>query len=324
MLKKLILLGLGLLFGVTASAQSSAWPAPGKPITFINPFPPGGAVDAFGRPLAKQLSTQLGTSILVDNRGGAGGTLGAAAAAKMAPDGYTWLLGAVHHSIAPSMYPNLPYDITKDFEPIAIIGSVPHVIVVNPNKFPKNDLKSILEEIRKHPGKYNYASTGNGTSQHLAGELFKMQNKLFITHIPYRGTGPALQDLVAGQVDMMFDTLAGAAPFIKSGQLIAVAVASSKRSDAFPNVPTAQELGISNFVVSSWYAMWAIKGTPKEIVDKMSAEVQIALASPEIKERWAGMGASVPKMSRAELATYINQEVVRWSEVVKKSGAKLD
>ena len=324
MLKKLILLGLGLFFGVTASAQSSAWPAPGKPITFINPFPPGGAVDAFGRPLAKQLSTQLGTSILVDNRGGAGGTLGAAAAAKMAPDGYTWLLGAVHHSIAPSMYPNLPYDITKDFEPIAIIGSVPHVIVVNPNKFPKNDLKSILEEIRKHPGKYNYASTGNGTSQHLAGELFKMQNKLFITHIPYRGTGPALQDLVAGQVDMMFDTLAGAAPFIKSGQLIAVAVASSKRSDAFPNVPTAQELGISNFVVSSWYAMWAIKGTPKEIVDKMSAEVQIALASPEIKERWAGMGASVPKMSRAELATYINQEVVRWSEVVKKSGAKLD
>jgi tripartite-type tricarboxylate transporter receptor subunit TctC len=324
MLKKLILLTFGGFLALTAGAQTSSWPTPGKPITFINPFPPGGAVDAFGRPLAKQLSTQLGTSIVVDNRGGAGGTLGAAVAAKMPPDGYTWLLGAVHHSIAPSMYPNLPYDITKDFEPIAIIGSVPHVIVVNPNKFPKNDLKSILEEIRKYPGKYNYASTGNGTSQHLAGELFKMQNKLFITHIPYRGTGPALQDLVAGQVDMMFDTLAGAAPFIKSGQLIAVAVASSKRSDAFPNVPTAQELGISNFVVSSWYAMWAIKGTPKDIVEKMSTEVQTALASPEIKERWAGMGASVPKMSRAELATYINQEVVRWSDVVKKSGAKLD
>jgi len=324
MLKKLILLAFGGFLALTAGAQTSSWPTPGKPITFINPFPPGGAVDAFGRPLAKQLSTQLGTSIVVDNRGGAGGTLGAAVAAKMPPDGYTWLLGAVHHSIAPSMYPNLPYDITKDFEPIAIIGSVPHVIVVNPNKFPKNDLKSILEEIRKYPGKYNYASTGNGTSQHLAGELFKMQNKLFITHIPYRGTGPALQDLVAGQVDMMFDTLAGAAPFIKSGQLIAVAVASSKRSDAFPNVPTAQELGISNFVVSSWYAMWAIKGTPKDIIEKMSAEVQTALASPEIKERWAGMGASVPKMSRAELATYINQEVVRWSDVVKKSGAKLD
>jgi tripartite-type tricarboxylate transporter receptor subunit TctC len=324
MLKMLMLLAAISLFTLGAGAQTSSWPSPGKPITFINPFPPGGAVDAFGRPLAKQLSTQLGTSIVVDNRGGAGGTLGAAVAAKMAPDGYTWLLGAVHHSIAPSMYPSLPYDITKDFEPIAIIGSVPHVIVVNPNKFPKNDLKSIIEEIRKHPGRYNYASTGNGTSQHLTGELFKMQNKLFITHIPYRGTGPALQDLVAGQVDMMFDTLAGAAPFIKNGQLIAVAVASSKRSDAFPNVPTAQELGISNFVVSSWYAMWAIKGTPKDIVEKMSAEVQIALASPEIKERWAGMGASVPKMTRAELSTYINQEVIRWGEVVKKSNAKLD
>jgi len=312
------------LLSLPAGAQNTTWPAPNKPITFINPFPPGGAVDAFGRPLAKQLSTQLNDSIVVDNRGGAGGTLGAAVAAKMAPDGYTWFLGAVHHSIAPSMYPNLPYDITKDFEPIAIIGSVPHVIVVNPNKFPKNDLKSVIEAIRKNPGKYNYASTGNGTSQHLAGELFKIQNKLFITHIPYRGTGPALQDLVAGQVDMMFDTLAGASSFIKNGQLIALAVASSQRSSAFPNVPTAQELGISNFVVSSWYAMWAIKGTSKDIVDKMSAEVQIALASPDIKERWAGMGASVPKMTRPELANYINQEIVLWSEVVKKSGAKLD
>ena len=324
MIRNLLILAFTSLISLMAVAQTTSWPAPNRPITFINPFPPGGAVDAFGRPLAKQLSVQLNDSIVVDNRGGAGGTVGAAAAAKMAPDGYTWLLGAVHHSIAPSMYQNLSYDITKDFEPIAIIGSVPHVIVVNPTKFPKNDLKSIIEEIRKHPGKYNYASTGNGTSQHLTGELFKIQNKLFITHIPYRGTGPALQDVVAGQVDMMFDTLAGAAPFIKSGQLIAVAVASNQRSPAFPNVPTAQELGISNFVVSSWYAMWAIKGTPKDIVDKMSAEVQIALASPEIKERWAGMGATVPKMSRTELASYINQEVLRWSEVVKKSGAKLD
>ena len=324
MLRNIILVALFSTFSLSVGAQTTSWPAPNKPITFINPFPPGGAVDAFGRPLAKQLSPQLNDAILVDNRGGAGGTLGAAVAAKMAPDGYTWLLGAVHHSIAPSMYTNLSYDITKDFEPIAIIGSVPHVIVVNPKKFPKNDLKSIIEEIRKNPGKYNYASTGNGTSQHLAGELFKMQNKLFITHIPYRGTGPALQDVVAGQVDMMFDTLAGAAPFIKSGQLIAVAVASNKRSEAFPNVPTAQELGINNFVVSSWYAMWAIKGTPKDIVDKMSNEVQIALASPDIKERWASMGASIPKMTRPELANYINQEIKLWSEVVKKSGAKLD
>ena len=149
MLKNILLFLISSLIGLSATAQTSSWPAPNKPITFINPFPPGGAVDAFGRPLAKQLSAQLNDSIVVDNRGGAGGTLGAAAAAKMTPDGYTWLLGAVHHSIAPSMYTNLSYDITKDFEPIAIIGSVPHVIVVNPNKFPKNDLKSIMEEIQE-------------------------------------------------------------------------------------------------------------------------------------------------------------------------------
>jgi tripartite-type tricarboxylate transporter receptor subunit TctC len=306
----------------TASAQS--WPAPGKAITFINPFPAGGAVDAFGRPLAKQLTAQLGNSILVDNRGGAGGTVGAAIAAKMAPDGYTWLLGAVHHTIAPSMYANLSYDITHDFEPVALLASVPHVIVVNPKRFPKNDLKSIIEEIRQHPGKYNYASTGNGTSQHLAGEMFKIQTGTFITHIPYRGTGPALLDVMGGQVDMMFDTLAGAGPYINSGQLVAVAVASSKRVEAFPNIPTAIEAGLPNYVASAWYAIWAIKGTPKDVYDKMTDEVNKALASKDLQERWANLGSTVPKMSRAEFATYINQEIARWREVVKLSKAKLD
>lgn len=320
----LVAIAASTLAGLGSIASAQSWPAPGKAITFINPFPPGGAVDAFGRPLAKQVSTQLSTSVVVDNKGGAGGTVGAALAAKMAPDGYTWLLGAVHHSIAPSMYPQLPYDITRDFEPVALLSSVPHVIVVNPHKFPKNDLKSIIEIIRKNPGKYNYASTGNGTSQHLAGELFKIKNNLFITHIPYRGTGPALQDLVAGQVDMMFDTLAGSAPFIKSGQLIAVAVASAKRVDGFPNIPTAMEAGMPDYVVSSWYAMWAIKGTPKAIYDKMTDEVKKALASPDIQARWATLGSTVPQMNRSELDSYINQEITRWREVVKASNAKLD
>ncbi len=314
----------GALVGFSSIASAQSWPASGKAITFINPFPPGGAVDAFGRPLAKQISTQLDAAVVVENRGGAGGTVGAAIAAKMPPDGYTWLLGAVHHAIAPSMYPQLSYDITRDFEPVALLSSVPHVIVVNPKKFPKNDLKSIIDIIRKNPGQYNYASTGNGTSQHLAGELFKIQNKLFITHIPYRGTGPALQDLVAGQVDMMFDTLAGSAPFIKSGQLIAVAVATSKRVDGFPNIPTAMESGMPNYVVSSWYAMWAIKGTPKDIYDKMTGEVTKALASPDIQARWATLGSTVPPMNRSELASYVNQEITRWREVVKASNAKLD
>ena len=222
------------------------------------------------------------------------------------------------------MYTNLSYDLTRDFEPVALLASVPHVIVVNPKRFPKNDLKSIIEIIRKNPGKYNYASTGNGTSQHLAGEMFKIQTQLFITHIPYRGTGPALQDLVTGQVDMMFDTLAGAGPFIRSGQLIAVAVASQKRVETFPNIPTAIEEGLPNYVASAWYAFWAIKGTPRDVYDKMTAEVNKALASKDLQERWAALGSTVPKMTRAEFATYIDQEIVRWRDVVKGSSAKLD
>ncbi len=327
MLRKKVAPILLAAFGVllaAGTAWSQAWPAPGKAITFINPFPPGGAVDAFGRPLARQLGQQLGVPTVVDNRGGAGGTVGAAVAAKSAPDGYTWFLGAVHHTIAPSMYPKLTYDLERDFEPVAILGNVAHVLVVNPKRVPENTVKELIERIRKNPGRLNYASTGSGTSQHLVGELFKGQNNLFITHIPYRGTGPALQDLVTGQVDMMFDTTAGAAPFIKSGQLKALAVASSKKVAGFENVPIAAEAGVPDFVASSWYAIWAIKGTPKEIVDRMTAEVNKALASPDITARWRDLAATPGTLDRAEFAKFINSEITRWREVAKRANAKLD
>jgi tripartite-type tricarboxylate transporter receptor subunit TctC len=324
--KKILRLGLVLL-GLAVSpslAQAQTWPTPNKPLTFINPFPPGGAVDAFGRPMARQLGIQLGVPIVVENRGGAGGTIGAAIAAKAAPDGYTWFLGAVHHTIAPSMYPKLSYDLEKDFEPIAILGSAPHVIVVHPGRVPENSVKELIERIRKNPGRLNYASTGSGTSQHLAGELFKVKNSLFITHIPYRGTGPALQDLVTGQVDMMFDTLAGAGTFIKSGQLKALAIASPKRVAGFENVPTAAEAGLPDYEVFSWYGLWAIKGTPPEIIERMTAEVHKALASQDISSRWATMGALPGTLSREQFKAYIKSETARWSDVAKRSGAKLD
>jgi hypothetical protein len=306
------------------SIAAEPWPASNRSIVFINPFAPGGASDAFSRPVAKNLTTQLGVPVIVDNKSGAGGTLGAAYAAKMPADGYGWFAGAVHHTIAQSLYPNLSYDITKDFEPIAILGSTPQVIVVNPNKFGSTDLKTIIAIIKKNPGAYNYGSAGSGTSQHLSGELFKQLTKTQITHVPYRGVGPALQDLVAGQIDIMFDTFAASGPFVKSGQLVAIAVASNKRVDSFPDVPTAAEAGLPNYVVSSWYGLWGVKGTPNEVLNKMAAEVDKALTSDELKEKWSSLAATAPRMSRAEFAKFVNQEVVRWREVIKTANIKLD
>lgn len=313
---------VGLVAMGMASAQS-AWPG-NKPITLINPFPPGGAVDGFGRPLAHALAEKLGTSVIVDNRGGAGGTIGASAAAKVAPDGYTWFLGAVHHAIAPSIYPKLSYHFERDFEPVALISDVPHVIVVNPKNVPESTLQALLERIRKNPGKLDYASTGTGTSQHLAGELFKSKTKAAIAHVPYRGTGPALQDLVAGHVDLMFDTLAGSANYIKNGQLKPIAIASANRVAGFESVPTTQEAGVPDYVVSSWYALFAVKGTPQEMIDRMANEVNKILAEPDMVARWATMGATTRKLTSKELGTFVSSETKRWADVVKTANVKLD
>ena len=218
------------MFSPAAQAQSG-WPT--KPVVIVVPFPAGGGTDAFARPLTALLTKSLGKQIIIDNKGGAGGTVGAGMAAKAAPDGYTFFMGAVHHAIAPAMYPKLDYNIETDFIPVGLISSVPQVIVVNPKNVPVNDLKGLLDYARKNPGKLNYGSAGNGTSHHLAGELFKLQTKTFITHIPYRGAGPALQDLIAGQVDMMFDGLGSSANHIKGGRLKAIAVAGDKRAPGF-------------------------------------------------------------------------------------------
>jgi tripartite-type tricarboxylate transporter receptor subunit TctC len=309
-------------FAMSAAANADNWPT--KPITFIVPFPAGGGTDAFARPLAAQLTKQLGKQVIIENRGGAGGTLGAGVAARAAPDGYTYFIGAAHHAIAPSIYPKLDYDIRKDFIPITVIATPPQVIVVNPKTVPASDLKGLVDYAKKNPGKLNFGSAGNGTSHHLAGELFKQQTNTFITHIPYRGAGPALQDLIAGQVDMMFDGLGSSAPHIKNGRIKALAVASEKRAPGFPDVPTAAEAGVPGYVVSTWYAMFAPQGTPQDIVQRMSEEVQKALSSPQIKQAWENSGSDVPKMSQAEFAKMVDSEIDRWAKVVKTSGVKLD
>ena len=297
---------------------------PNKPVTFVVPFPAGGGTDAFARPLAAQLTKQLGKQIVIDNRGGAGGTLGASIASKAAPDGYTFFVGAAHHAIAPSMYPSLDYDIEKSFVPVAMIASPPQVIVVNPKNVQVKDLKEFIALLKKNPGKFNYASAGNGTTHHLAAEDFKMMTKTFITHIPYRGAGPAMQDLIAGQVDIEFDGLGYSAPHIKNGSIVALAVASQKRAPGFPNVPTAAEAGLVGYEVSTWYGLFAPKGTPQPIVDKMIVEVQKALNTPEIKATWANNGSETPTLTGDAFGRFVSADIKRWAAVAKASGAKLD
>ncbi len=302
-------------------AQAEAWPS--KPVNVVVPFPAGGGTDAFARPFSAQFSRQTGKQLVIDNRGGAGGTVGAAVAAKAAPDGYTLFMGAVHHSIAPAMYSKLSYDIEKDFVPLALMANVPQVLVVNPSKMPTN-FKAFLALVKANPGRFNYGSAGGGTSHHLAGELFKIQTKTFITHIPYRGAGPALSDLIAGNVDMMFDGLGSSAQHIRSGRVRALMVAGAKRNPAFPDVPCAAELGLPEYTVTTWYGMWAPKGTPTAVQHQIVDEIKKAGAAPDIKTAWAANGAEFPDVTFEKFGQFVSAEVKRWATVVAASGAKLD
>lgn len=307
---------------VAGGAQAQSWPS--RQIFFIVPFAAGGGTDAFARPLAAQLDKQLNQRILIENRAGAGGTAGAAAAAKATPDGYTFFVGATHHAIAPSIYAKLTYDILTDFTPIAMISRPPHVIVVNPQKVKATTLKDLVAEANAEPGKMNYGSAGNGTTHHLAGELFKLLAKTQIAHVPYRGAGPALQDLIAGHINMTFDGLGSSAAAISGGQIRGIAVAAPARVPAFPNLPTAKESGLDGYDVSTWYALWAPKGTPDDIIKRMRSEVATALKEPAIKDAWERNGSDVPSLEGDAFGTFVASEVERWSKVVKAAGVKLE
>ena len=315
--------GAATLAALAVGSQAqSAWPT--KPVTMIVPFPAGGGTDAFARPISAQFAKQTGKPLIIDNRGGAGGTLGASIAAKGAPDGYTLFMGAVHHTIAPSMYPKLDYDLEKDFVPLALVANVPQVLVVNPKRVEAKDMKSFIEFVRKNPAKLNYGSAGAGTSHHLAGELFKQQTKTFITHIPYRGAGPALQDLISGNVDMMFDGLGSSANHIKGGRIKALMVSGPKRNPAFPDVPCAAEVGLPDYTVTTWYGMWAPKGTPADVQGRIVEELRKAANTDELKAIWASNGAEFGNLTPAQFGKFVHGEVVRWAAVVKASGAKLE
>ena len=317
----LCLAAAGLAAVSMAGHAQSTWPS--KPVTLIVPFPAGGGTDAFARPLSAQFAKQTGKQLVIDNRGGAGGTLGASIASRAAPDGYTLFMGAVHHAIAPSVYPKLDYDIEKDFVPIALVANVPQVLVVNPKNIP-GDFKAFMAQVKANPGKLNYGSAGAGTSHHLAGELFKQQTKTFITHIPYKGAGPALQDLMAGNVDMVFDGLGSSAGHIKGGRIKALMVSGNKRNPAFPDVPHAAELGLPDYTVTTWYGIWAPKGTPADVQARVVEELRRAGAAEELKVAWAANGAEFPNLVQQQFGSFVSSEIKRWAAVVKAGDIKID
>ena len=311
-----------------AHAQA-AWPS--RPVRIVVPFPAAGTTDILARALAPELQRVFGQAFVVDNKPGAGGNLGAAEVAKAAPDGHTLLMGTVGtHAINPALYPKMPYDHIKDFAPVTLVAGVPNVLVLNPAFASKYGIQSVSDLIRAakaNPGRFNFASSGNGTSIHLAGELFKALTGTFMVHFPYRGSGPALIDLMAGNVDLMFDNLPSAMPHIRSGKLKALAVTSAQRSSAIAELPTVAEAGgaaLSSYEASSWFGLLAPAGTPADVVRRVQQETAKALALPAVKERLVSQGALPGGNTPAEFAAMIEAETRKWAPVVKASGAKVD
>ena len=311
---------------VTVQAQS-AWP--NKPVKIVVPFAPGGTTDILARAVAPELSKAFGQQFVVENKAGAGGNLGAEVVAKSAGDGYTLLMGTVGtHGINRALYAKLPYDPFKDFVPVSLVAAVPNVMVINADFAAANKINNVndfIQYAKSHPGQLNMASSGNGTSIHLAGELFKSMTGTFMAHIPYRGSGPALLDLAAGNMHVMFDNLPSAMQLIKSGKLKALAVTSSQRSSALPDLPTIEEAaGLKGFEASSWFGLLAPAGTPMDIVNRIQQEVAKSIATPAMKEKLQAQGAIPSGITSAQFAALIEAEHKKWAAVVKASGAKVD
>jgi tripartite-type tricarboxylate transporter receptor subunit TctC len=313
-------------FGAAAIALSAAAQSfPTKPIKLIVPFPAGGSVDVTSRALAQKLSESLGQQVIVENRPGAGGNIGMDAVAKSAPDGYTIGMGALStHAVNPALYPKMPFDAVKDFAPISLVVVTPNVLVTNPAALPANDVAGIIDFARKNAGKVNCASGSNGSAGHLGCELFRLATGASITHVPYKGGGPAMTDLLGGQVQMMFDNMASAMPQIKAGKLKAFAVTTPTRSALAPDLPTMAQAGVKDFDVFTWWGLFAPAGTPPEIVKRFNTEVAKALAAPDLKEKWLSSGAEPSPTTPEAFAAFIAKEMPKYAKIVKESGAKVD
>lgn len=314
---------VGAMSVATTSFAQTAATFPNQSIHMVVPYPPGGPTDITARVVAAEMMKTLGQNVVVDNRPGASGMIGSEMVTKAAPDGYTLLANASIHVINPSVYPDMRFDAIKDFTPITQLAQVPLVLVVPANS-PIKSVKDLVEYARANPGKVNFGSAGSASAQHLAGESFKIAAGIQMQHIPYKGSAPALTDLAGGQLQLMFDSMPSATPMINSGKLRAIAVTTATRAKARPDLPTIAESGFPGFDISTWYAYWAPKGTPADIVEKLSAAAAQALKNPEVIAKYEAMGAEPVGSTPKQFAAYAESEAKKWNEIVKKSGAKLD
>ena len=318
------MIAVGAATSVLFSGPAAAQAYPNKPVELSVPFAPGGTTDIVARVMSEPLGRILGQSVIVENKAGGGGVVGALETSRAAADGYSLGMATVSTTAAnPAINPRNPYNPLTDFTPIINIAATPNVIAVNPS-FPARDYKGFIAELKKNPGKYSYASSGTGGIGHLLTELYKSLTGTFITHIPYRGAGPALQDLIAGNVDMLFDGLGSSAAHIKGGRIRALMVSGASRNPAFPDVPCAAELGLPDYTVSTWYGLWAPRGTPADVQGKIVEDMKKALATDELKAIWTNNGSEIPNVTMAAFGGFVNAEIKRWAAVVKASGAKLE
>lgn len=317
-----VLVGAAALFAAVG-AQAQSYPA--RPVRMIVGFAAGGTTDIFARLVADKLSQNLGQQFIVENRGGAGGNIGMDAVAKAAPDGYTIGMGTVGtHAINSSLYAKMPYDPEKDFDGVAYVAGVPNLMVVNPKNVKATTVKDFIAEAKAASKKFAMASSGNGTSIHLSGEMFKQMTGVEMPHVPYRGSGPAINDMVGGQVDVMFDNLPSCIEQVRAGNLRALAVTSKNRSTAIPDAPTLAESGLKDFDATSWFALFGPKGLPSEISEKLNTEVAKILASDDIKKKFADLGGEIQVMKPAELMAFVASERTKWAAAVKAAGARLE
>ncbi len=315
------ILALSLLGGASAALADGY---PDRPVKWIVPFPPGGAMDSIARTLGESMGKQLNTSVIVENRAGAGGNIGAASVARAKPDGYTILIVANGMAVNPALYADLNYDPIKDFAPISLLAVVPNVLVTNPARTGATSVQDVIAKAKARPGHYTYASAGVGTSIHLAGELFVSMTGVDMLHVPYKGSGPAVADLLGGQVDYMFDSITSAKPHVVSGKLRALAVTTAKRSAALPDVPTLREAGVPGYELMPWFAAFAPAGTPPEVVARLNEAMRNALVEPKVKATLDSIGAESIGSSPDALRDHLAKETTQWKTLVKERNIKIN